>query len=161
MGCGRSLGVARRLLALVGRSFPPSGRWTESIGTKRASAASPGIAAPDTTTVDEVSMNSRLLGSIGAVAALSAAGLVAVPAQAANFGDMMNPGKWFGGNRDYDRDYYRYPGYGYGYPGYGYGYPGYGYGYPGYGYGNPGYGYGYPGQGAGNSNQPAPAPTPQ
>ncbi len=83
------------------------------------------------------------------------------PVQAANFGDFMNPGKWFGGNNR-DRDYYYDRGYGYrgyGYPGYGYGYPGYGYGYPGYGY--PGYGqaYGYPNQGGGNTQ--APAPTPQ
>ncbi len=84
-------------------------------------------------------------------------------ADAMNFGDMMNPSKWMGGNsnRDrYDDGYYGggpgwggYPGYGY--PGYGYGgYPGYGY--PGYGYGGyPGYGYGggYPGYGGG-SNQP-------
>lgn len=82
-----------------------------------------------------------------------------------DMGNMMNPSKWMGGDKDKDRydDYgwggpYGYgPGYGYGgWPGYGYGgYPGYGYGgYPGYGYGGyPGYpgGYGYggvPGYGA-------------
>jgi hypothetical protein len=94
-------------------------------------------------------------------------GTAALPAQAADFGDFMNPGKWFGGGNN-DRDYYGpygYPGYGYGYPGYGYGYPGYGYpgyGYPGYGYGYPGYGYGgYPGQQSGGASQPAPPPAPQ
>ena len=50
-------------------------------------------------------------------------------AYAFDMGNMMNPSKWMGGNRDNDRyDYYRGgPGYGYGGPGYGYGgYPGYG-----------------------------------
>ena len=84
--------------------------------------------------------------------------LLALPAQAFDMGNMMNPSKWVGGNnhRDrYDDDYYDYgppPGYGYG----GYGAPGYGgYGAPGYGgygapgYGTPGYGgYGAPGYGA-------------
>jgi hypothetical protein len=63
-----------------------------------------------------------------------------------DMGNMMNPSKWMGGNKDGDRDYYDGPGYGYpGGPGYGYpGGPGYGYGgVPGYGYGGvPGYGYG-------------------
>jgi hypothetical protein len=67
---------------------------------------------------------------------------------AVNFGDMMNPSKWMGGNKDRDYDGYG-PGYGYGGPGYGYGGPGYGYGGPGYGYGGPGYGYGGPGYGYG------------
>jgi hypothetical protein len=70
---------------------------------------------------------------------------------AINFGDMMNPSKWMGGNKNRDRDdrdYYG-PGYGYGGPGWGYGGPGYGYGGPGYGYGGPGYGYGGPGWGYG------------
>jgi hypothetical protein len=55
---------------------------------------------------------------------------------AAGFGDMFNPGRWFGGNND-DDYYYDGP-----YGGYGpgpYGVPGYGYG-P---YAAPGYGYGY------------------
>ncbi len=67
-----------------------------------------------------------------------------------DMGKMMNPSKWFGGNRDRG-DYYgdRRGGYGYGAPGYGYGGPGYGYGGPGYGYGAPGYGYGGPGYGYG------------
>lgn len=86
--------------------------------------------------------------------------LLAAPiANAFNFGDMMNPGRWMGGNKDryYDDDYYGGPwgpGYGgYGAPGYGApGYGGYGapgYGAPGYGgYGAPGYGgYGVPGYG--------------
>lgn len=65
--------------------------------------------------------------------------------EAGGFGpmnNMMNPSKWFGGNKNrrYDDDYYDGgPGYGYPPPGYGYGAPG-GYGgYPG-GYGAPGYG---------------------
>jgi hypothetical protein len=76
--------------------------------------------------------------------------LLALPAQAFDMGNMMNPSKWVGGDKDrdrYDDDYYDYgppPGYGgYGMPGYGgYGAPGYGgYGMPGYGgYGAPGYG---------------------
>jgi len=61
-----------------------------------------------------------------------------------NFGDMMNPSRWMGGNHDRYDDYRgRGYGYGYGYPGWGPGYGGYGYpgwGYPGWGY--PGYGYG-------------------
>jgi hypothetical protein len=90
--------------------------------------------------------------------------LLANTAHAFDMGNMMNPSKWMGNNRDddyYDRRGYGYggpgwgnPGYGYGgpgwggYPGYGYGAPGWG-GYPGYGYGAPGYG--YPGYGAGTS----------
>jgi hypothetical protein len=83
--------------------------------------------------------------------------LLAMPAQAFDMGNMMNPSKWVGGDKKrdrYDDDYYDYgppPGYGYGAPGYGgYGAPGYGgYGAPGYGgYGAPGYGgYGLPGYG--------------
>jgi len=105
-------------------------------------------------------MSNRVLTGAGAALSLAAM-LVSVPAQAINFGDMMNPGKWMGGNND--DDYYDGP---YGYPGYGYpgayGYPGYGYGYPGYGYGpQPGYGpQGYAPQGGGSS-APAPAPAPQ
>ena len=86
--------------------------------------------------------------------------LLAMPAQAFDMGDMMNPSKWVGKDKKrdrYDDDYYDYydygppPGLGYGAPGYGgYGAPGYGgYGAPGYGgYGAPGYGgYGAPGYG--------------
>lgn len=85
----------------------------------------------------------RPLASALALAATMAA---APTLQAAGFGDMFNPGRWFGGNKnnDYD-DYYDGP-YGggpYGPPGYGgYGVPGYGgYGVPGYGYGAMPYGY--------------------
>ena len=60
---------------------------------------------------------------------------------AAGFGDMFNPGRWFGGN-DYD-DYYDGPYGPYGPYGAGpYGVPGYGaYAVPGYGYGAVPYGY--------------------
>jgi hypothetical protein len=97
-------------------------------------------------------------------------------AQAFNFGDMMNPGRWMGGGRD-DDDYYDegpygpygggpwgggpYGGPGWGAPGWGGSpYGGYGgYGAPGYGYGAPGYG--VPGYGApGAVGAPAPAPAP-
>jgi hypothetical protein len=73
---------------------------------------------------------------------------LAPAAQAVGFGDMFNPGRWFGGNDD---DYYYDQGpYGpYGAGPYGYGVPGYGpYGAPGYApygapvapvYGAPGY----------------------
>jgi hypothetical protein len=89
--------------------------------------------------------------------------LLTMPTQAFDMGNMMNPSKWVGGNKDrdrYDDDYYDYgppPGYGYGAPGYGgYGAPGYGgYGAPGYGgYGAPGYGgYGVPGYGGDPASQ--------
>ena len=112
-------------------------------------------------------MSNKFLVAVGTVTAF---GLIAsTPVQAANFGDIMNPGKWFGGSNNRDWDDYYGPGYGhrgYGYPGYGY--PGYGYGgYPGYGYGGyPGYGYGgYPGYGApaqgGGGTTQAPPPAPQ
>ena len=71
--------------------------------------------------------------------------LLANSAYAFDMGNMMNPSKWMGGNKDRDRydDYYGGPGYGG---------PGYG-GAPGYGYGSaPGYGgaptYGAPGAGS-------------
>jgi hypothetical protein len=95
--------------------------------------------------------------------AVSAVALVALSplAQAMNFGDMFNPGRWFGGNDD---DYYYDEGpYGpYGAP-YGYGAPGYApYGAPGYGYGPaPGYaapGYAAPGYAAPTYAAPAAAP---
>ncbi len=95
-----------------------------------------------------------------------------LPTLAFNFGDMMNPGKWMGGNRDRD-DYYDDRDYDYGPNGYGlplgpYGgnpYGGYG-GYPYRGYG--GYG-GYAPWGAwapppaappSQVTTPAPAPAP-
>ena len=63
--------------------------------------------------------------------------------QAFNFGEMMNPGKWMGGNDRYDDDWNGDGPYGggpYGGGPYGYGGPG-PYGAPGYGpYGAPGYG---------------------
>jgi len=77
-----------------------------------------------------------------------AIGACGIPqAQAFNFGDMMNPGRWFGGSPDRGD----YAAYGYDVPppppyaaGGGYGYPGQpAYGYPAYG-GQPGYGYQVP-----------------
>lgn len=70
-----------------------------------------------------------------------AATMAAAPAlHAAGFGDMFNPGRWFGGNNNGYDDYYDGP-----YGGYGagpYGPPGYGgYGAPGYAYGAMPYGY--------------------
>ncbi len=95
---------------------------------------------------------------------------LASTAYAFNMGNMMNPSRWMGGDKDNDNDNDRYDdygrGYGYGGPGYG-GYPGYGYGgYPGYGggpgYGGyPGYGYGgYPGYGYGYGGYPGYGGTP-
>jgi len=73
-------------------------------------------------------------------------------AQAFNFGNMMNPSRWFGDNdrdRYYDRGYYGYGPYGGGWGGpYGWGGGPYGWGggpWGGYGpYGYGGYGGGYP-----------------
>ena len=94
-------------------------------------------------------------------------------AQAFNFGNVMNPSRWFDDDDYYDRGYY---GRGYGYGPYGYGGPWGGYGYGPYGYGGPwggGWG-GYPGYGYGqqpstivvnpspdSSRQQAPAPAPR
>lgn len=97
-----------------------------------------------------------------AAALLLALGAVS-SAHAVNFGDMMNPGKWFGGSKDRDIGPYgpEVPPPGYGYdvppPGYGGGAP-YGYGSP--AYGGPGAGYGVPAYGvppAGAYGQPMPA----
>jgi hypothetical protein len=96
----------------------------------------------------------------------TAALLVAVTpvAQAFNFGDMMNPGRWFGGGNDYYDDDYYYDGpYG---PGYGYGPYGGGLGPYGAGpYGRGPYGGGLYGPGYGGPMMPptyaapaAPAP---
>jgi hypothetical protein len=83
-------------------------------------------------------MQSRTVSMTLALAALLA---LAPAAHAVNFGDMFNPGRWFGGGND-DDYYYDGP-----YGPYGPGpYGPYGYGAPGYGpYGAPGYApYGYP-----------------
>jgi hypothetical protein len=91
------------------------------------------------------------------VAALGLAGMAAANvAQAFNFGNMMNPSRWFDNDRDryYDRGYYGGYGGPYGYGGGPYGYGGGPYGWGGgpyggwggygpYGYGG-GYGGGYP-----------------
>jgi hypothetical protein len=102
--------------------------------------------------------------------------MAAGPVSAFDFGNMMNPGEWFGGNDDYYDDYYG-PGPGWGgypppYGGPGYGAPGFagpGYGGPGFagpGYGAPGFagpggpGYGAPAYGAPGAGMGAPAVTP-
>jgi len=107
-----------------------------------------------------------------AAAASVVGSLAYVPtAEAFNFGNMMNPSRWMGGDRDrYDDDYYDdgpYGGRGWGggpWGGPGYGGPGYGYGAPGYGgYGAPGYGvpaYGAPAVAAPAPAAPAPAAAP-
>ena len=109
------------------------------------------------------------------VAAFCVGGIVAFNvAQAFDFGNMMNPSRWFDNDRRYDRDYYRYGGpYGYGYGpygGWGGPYGGYGWGGP-YGYGGygpyGGYGGGYPSTivvnpGSDSSNEaPPPPPAPR
>lgn len=84
---------------------------------------------------------SRLAGS-----ALLLIGMLNATAAEAFFGNMMNPSRWFGGDRDYDDYYYDGPGPAYG-PGY-YGAP-MGYGAPGYAppvYAAPAYGYAPPAQ---------------
>ena len=105
--------------------------------------------------------------------------LAAGPAAGFDFGNMMNPGDWFGGDDDYYDDYYGGPGPGRGgypppYGGPGYGGPGFGgpaYGAPGFGgpgYGAPGLagpgpggaGFGAPGYGAPGAGYGAPAVTP-
>lgn len=114
----------------------------------------------------------------GKVLVLVALGALSVDAaQAFNFGNMMNPSRWWGGDNDRrDDDYYGAPPYGYGYPAPGYAQPGYGapgYAAPGYaqpGYVQPGYappaypaqGYGYaaPAYTAPAVSAPAAAPAP-
>ncbi len=101
-------------------------------------------------------MNRKKLVSLAATVTIGLGALVtAGAAQAFNFGDMMNPGRWFGGDRD--RYYDRYDrGYGWGGPYGSYGGP-YGYGggpWGGYGpYGGGPYGGwgGYPGYGPGST----------
>ena len=115
-----------------------------------------------------VSLTAAVIGGLGALATTG-------PAQAFNFGDIMSPNRWFGGDRDRDR-YYDYDRYGGGYGPYGgwggpYGYrggPWGGYGpWGGGGWGGyPGYGGGYgPGstivvtpQSGGSSDKPPPPP---
>lgn len=85
--------------------------------------------------------------TIAATAVGLAAFLAGSAAQAFDFGNMMNPSRWFGGDNDryYDRYYGgRYGPYGYGPYGGGWGGPYGGWGGP-YGWGGyPGYGGGYP-----------------
>lgn len=105
------------------------------------------------------------LAALGTAAVLITAAPVAL---AFNFGDMMNPGRWFGGGDDYyDDDYYDGPyGPGYGYGPYGGGYGPYGGGpYGGGPYGRGPYGAGPYGPGFGGPMLPpsysapaAPAP---
>lgn len=105
------------------------------------------------------------------VAALCLGGAaVANVAQAFDFGNMMNPSRWFDNDhRYYDRGYYGGYGGPWGYGPYGYGGGPYGpyggWGYPGYGWGGyPGYGNApstivvNPSQGSGNEAPAAPAP---
>jgi hypothetical protein len=99
-------------------------------------------------------MKQQITGLTGT--ALLMIGLLNSTAAEAFFGNMMNPSRWFGGDRDYDDyygDYYGGPGYGPGYypPPMGYGAPGYappGYGAPAHGYAPPAY------------SAPVPAPVP-
>jgi len=80
-----------------------------------------------------------------ALATAGVAALIQAPVALAFFGDMMNPGKWMGGNNDND-DYYDDDRYGsgpYGHPG-AFGGPYGGYGGPYGGYGGPYGGYGAP-----------------
>ncbi len=101
-------------------------------------------------------MNLKKLSSLTAAAVVGLGALLTMEqAMAFNFGDMMNPSRWFGGDRD--RYYDRY--YGGGYGPYGYGGPYGGWGGPyGYGGGPWGGGYGpyggwggYPGYGPGST----------
>ena len=116
-------------------------------------------------------MSKQKLIIYSAMLAIGGSSLAIVPsAYAFNMGNVMNPSKWMGGNKDrYDDDYYDRGRYGYGRPYGGYGGPYGGYGGPYGGYGGP-YGYGgYPGYGYGapgynqqqQSNQPPPPPLPQ
>ena len=120
------------------------------------------LTRPTDTRSRETNMNAGKLTMHGAVTLILGLTLVTGggSALAMNFGDMMNPSKWMGNNKDRDYDDRRWDGPGYGYGGPGYGGPGWGYGGPGYGYGGPGYGvpgYGYGGPGYGGSGYGAPA----
>jgi hypothetical protein len=79
-----------------------------------------------------------------ALAAAGAALLFQPVAQAFNFGDMMSPGKWMGGNKYDDEDYYDRDYGPYGPPPGAYGYPPYRAAPYGGSYGAPGYGAPYP-----------------
>jgi hypothetical protein len=106
-------------------------------------------------------MKENILGRVAILASSIALLTTSGISYGVDLGNMINPSKWFGGNKnrgDYYDDRWGGPGYGYGGPGYGYGGPGYGYGGPGYGYGGPGYGYGAPGYGSGNPNHGYDAP---
>jgi hypothetical protein len=85
--------------------------------------------------------------SVVSLATLAALTVYAPVSQAFNFGNMMNPSRWMGGDRydDYDEGYYGGP---YGGPGFGYPYGGYAPGYGAPGYGTPGYGAPAPGYAA-------------
>jgi hypothetical protein len=107
-------------------------------------------------------MSNKSIKTLSAISltALAAMMVYAPVSHAFNFGNMMNPSRWMGGDRD------RYDDYGYdGYPGGPYGAPGFGYPYGGYapGYGAPGYaapGYGAPMPGYAPAYPSAPAAAP-
>jgi hypothetical protein len=110
--------------------------------------------------------STKLLIALGALGVVGATTVYAPIAQAFNFGDMMNPGRWMGGGRDDDWDDYG-PGpygggpYGGGPWGPGYGGPGGPYGPGAYGPGPYGAGpYGAPGYGGAPAAAPA-APAPK
>lgn len=86
----------------------------------------------------------KIIAGLSGVTLLVGVAAVSNVAQAFDFGNMMNPSRWFDSNNDryYDRGYYGgYGPYGYGPYGYGGPYGGPWGGYPGYG------GWGYPGYG--------------
>ncbi len=99
--------------------------------------------------------------SVLSLTALMALGTYAPVSQAFNFGNMMNPNRWFGGNNHdrYNDDYYDEGPYGYGGGPWGGGGP-YGYGAPYGGYGAPYGGYGAPGYYGAPGVAPVPAPAP-
>jgi hypothetical protein len=116
-------------------------------------------------TGEESGMPGTAAKTVSVLALLAA--LLPQVAGAFDFGNMMNPGRWFNGNRDnYDDGYGNYygpagPGYGYPAPAPGYYAPGYGYAAPAPGYAAPGYGapgYAVPYAAPGSAATPAPAP---
>jgi hypothetical protein len=106
-------------------------------------------------------VNRKTLTSLAAAVTVGLGALATTGvAHAVNFGDMFNPGRWFGGDHDRYDDRYYGGRYGYGpYGGWGGPYGGWGgpYGYGGgpwggYGYGPYGGGWGgYPGYGQGST----------